>query len=158
MNDINIPSVPDNLGGLDKFFFIPVDDIDSIGDIINGKAIITLKAEKVWFAFYVSKGSLQFSEALKLDGKGEYFDAKLTGFTPQDSHELQAELLLMRSHRFACVYLDNNGKHKLVGSPDEPLHFSFKLKTGDTPAKRNGFDISFARKTKSMAIFLSNFS
>lgn len=158
MNDINKPSTPDNLGGLDKFWFIPAEDIDTIGDIILGQASITLKSEKSWYEFYTSKGSLQFSEALKLDAKGEYFDAKLTGFTPKDSKDLQTELLSMRSHHFACVYLDNNGKHKLAGTPEEPLHFSFKVNTGAGPANRNGFMITFSRKMRSMAIFLSNFS
>ncbi len=158
MNDINKPSAPDNLGGLDKFWFIPTDHINNISDVSNGHATVTLLTGKSWFEFYTSKGSLQYSESMKEDEKGTYFDTKLSGFTPKDSEDLQQELQLMRSERFVCVYLDNNDNHKLIGSAEEPLHFVFSFKSGEASASRNGYDISFSRKLRSKAIFISNFS
>jgi hypothetical protein len=158
MNDINKPSSPDNLGGLERFWYIPVDDITSIGPVINGKVSITLSSGKKWYEFYASQGSINFKEAKKIDGKGETFTLKLSGFTPRDSEDLFESFMLMSKQKFACVYLDNNGNHKIVGSPREPLRFSYEFSPGKNPSNRNGYDFSFSRQTKSRSLFVSNFS
>jgi hypothetical protein len=158
MNDINKPSPPDNLGGLERFWYIPVDDITSIGPVINGKVSVTLSSGKKWFEFYASQGSIDFKESHKIDDKGESFNLKLSGFTPRDSDDLFESFMPMMKQKFACVYLDNNGNHKIAGSPREPLRFSFKFSTGKDASGRNGYDFSFTRQTITRSLFVSNFS
>ena len=128
MNDINKPSNSENLGGLQIFWFAPVSDILVIGNKINGLIqSVTFNTGKNWLKCYCTAETMKYSEPKKVDEKGEYFEAKLSGWIPKDTPELLEQFNEMDQFKYVCIYKDNNGYYKLIGNLDEPLNFTTDL-------------------------------
>lgn len=145
MEDIN-KHCDDNLGGVQPFKFIPVDDIASMVEPINSKVLepVTLKALARWFNCYATEGTIKYNEEKQQSPHGDYYKAKLTAFIPKDRAEVIEQLKQMNNKLFVIDYTDNNGLRKLVGTIDNPLSFSDTIDTGDNASKRNGYTIEFS--------------
>lgn len=145
MNDINRLE-GDNLGGIVRFKFIPVDDIRIIDDAVAGvvSVEITLQASKKWFCAYATLGTMGYTESPTNSSAGTIFSRQFSAFIPKDSAEINAQLNEMRDVRFVLDYTDSNGLRKIVGSIEEPLNFSSSLNTQSDMPGRNGHNIVFS--------------
>jgi hypothetical protein len=135
----------DNLGGIVKFKFIPVDDVESI-DIAIEHIITTpvvLKENKRWFDAYATLGTMQYTEVQEKTPSGDIFKCQLVAAIPKDWADISDQLNKMRNQRFIVDYTDSNGLRKLVGSIDEPLFFKSELNTKNEAAARNEHIITF---------------
>lgn len=144
MNDIKRPS-GDNLGGLIKFKFVPMNDVQSIDTAINGKVTteVTLKEGAQWYCGYCTLGTMGFTEPSAKSPNGEVFQAAFTGVCPQDKEENNDLFNEMRNQKFIIDITDSNGLRKLVGGIDAGLFFSSSLNTQTDMAGRNAHAISF---------------
>ena len=155
MNDILKPS-GDNIGGLQKLEFIPINDIENISSPIDGKVDEpVLKENKRWYDCYFSPGSLGFNETKKLTDNGTQYSTELNPFIPRDTPEISSVLREMDGHLFLIKYRDNNGYLKLVGDLDVGLHFESLLNTGSAAADRNGHQLKFFALTSHKAWFIN---
>ncbi len=155
MTDILKP-IGDNIGGLQKLEFIPIIDVDSIPDPVQGTIDDPiLKLGKRWFQCYFSPGTLGFSEEKNNSGAGIQYNPVLTPFIPKDNPELSAILREMDGYLFLVKYQDNNGYMKLVGDLNTGLRFESSLSTGNTPAERNGHKLKFTAIMSHKAWFIN---
>lgn len=144
MNDIKQPS-GDNLGGLVRFRFIDINDVESIEDAINGKVLteIELSDGGQWFTGYGTIGSMGYTETPSENPNGTVFARQFTAVCPQDGEDNNALFNEMRNKRFILDYTDSNGLRKLVGSISEPLKFSATLNTQTNMPGLNSHTINF---------------
>lgn len=157
MTDINKPSNSENMGGIQCFWFIPVSWVSAIGNKTNGIIqSVTLLTGKSWLRCYCTLDTIMFSQVKKISSAGEYFDTKLSGWTPKDSSDLLAQMSEMDEHKFLCIYKDNNGNYKLIGTIAEPLNFVDSLEIPETVAGSNGRAITFTRELRNRSNFMAN--
>lgn len=144
MNDINQP-FGDNLGGVLRFNFIDVNDIESIDVAVNSMVLqaVTLKTAKQWFAGYGTRGSIGYSETPEITNAGTLYKRQFVAFCPKDGPDNDDLFNEMRNKQFIIDYTDGNGLRKLVGSLEEPLFFSATLNTKTNTPELAGHSISF---------------
>jgi len=135
----------DNIGGIIRFNFIPVQDVQSISTPLNNKVLepIEVKEYKRWYCAYATRGTMGYTEEQTDTPNGNIFKRKFVAVCPQDSDEMCDTLNLMRNQRFILDYTDANGLRKLVGTIDEPLFFTSTLNTKTDMNGRNEHAISF---------------
>lgn len=145
----------DNIGGIEKFQFIPVDDIVFIprdsNHIIN--AGIVLKQGARWSNVYMTEGSFGYKETLKKNAHGNSYNNKLVGFVPKDREDLAELFDEMEGSRYVAIYYDNNGKTKLMGSLESPLQFKADLDTKNKASGLNGHKIIFSGNSRHKSYF-----
>lgn len=144
MKDINRPLF-ENLGGIIKFNFVPIEHVDSIDIPIKGIITqpVSLASGKQWFSGYGTLGSISFTETPEKTNAGELFKRVFTAFCPKDDEEIDTLFNEMRNMQFLLDYTDSNGLRKLIGSIDEPLKFSASLNTKSQMQELAGHSISF---------------
>lgn len=136
----------DNNGGLVKFYFTAAEHVVRIPEPVAGKITtdIEMAPGTTWYAFYATRGSLQYREPGQADRAGTRYRMELKGYIAKDTPELSAALAdLAPPRKFVLLYRDQNGFLKLVGSPEYYLTFERELDTGTDPSNRNGFAFSF---------------
>lgn len=145
MDDV-LKFTDDNLGGIYLFKYIPVDDVESISDPIDGFIAkeINLKPNSQWFDFYGTEGTMQFTEDPAASNDGTIYNKKLVAITPKHRTELDLLFHQMRNRRFILDIIDNNGLRKIVGSIQEPLKFLSKADTKSQASGRNEYAIEFS--------------
>ena len=147
----------DNIGGIESFMFIPVDDVISIARPVDQTilelVVINEAGGAQWFNAYVTQGSLSYRETQNKTKQGHPYSRTLAGFVPKDTESLAALFNEMCYRKFLGDYTYNNGKIQLIGSIDSPLLFDTELETKDDPAGRNGHRISFASNSPHKAYF-----
>jgi hypothetical protein len=148
MEDIKQP-VGDNLGGLLRFNYIPVKDVESIPDAIDGKVVeeVVVKEGKRWYAGYATQGTIGFSEPTEKNPAGTIFKPLFVGVCPQDNEQNNFLFHQKRDQQFIIDITDSNGLRRLVGSIAEGLEFSAALSTQTDVAGRNGYNISYSGDT-----------
>lgn len=159
MNNINKPDNPENLGGLERFWFAPVSYFYSISDAIDGIIqSVVFNTGKIWLECYCTAETIKFSELKKQDDNGDYFETKLSGWVPKDSPELLSQLIDMDQYQYIVKYKDNNGNYKLVGTMEEPINFTEGLDIPENVAGSNGRLITFFRSLRKRSLFHNNIS
>jgi hypothetical protein len=144
MNDLNRLK-GNNIGGVIRFNFIPVQDVQSIALPINHKVLepLELKEGKRWYCAYATIGTMAYSEEQSDNDNGNIYKPKFIAICPQDNEEMTDTLNAMRNQRFIIDYTDANGLRKLVGTIEEPLFFTSTLSTKNDVKGRNEHAISF---------------
>lgn len=144
MRDINKPS-GDNLGGVLRFNFIDVNDVQSIADAVNStvSTAVTLKTAMQWYEGYGTLGSIGFTEIPEMTGAGTLYKRQFVALCPQDGEDINDLFNEMRNKQFIIDYTDSNGLRKLVGSLEEPLNFAATLNTKTNMPELAGHSISF---------------
>ncbi len=149
--------IGDNIGGLESFLFIPVDDAISIArpvnHIIQEAVVINVAGGAQWFTAYITQGTLFYKEDKNKTVHGNPYNRSLVGFVPKDTEELAELFDEMGDVRFLIDCLDNNGKRKLVGSLDSPLVFASLMSSGEAPEGRNGHQLTFSGNASHKAYF-----
>ena len=129
----------DNFGGISKFYFIPVDDADSISEPDGMVVSVTLKDGKVWFEGESSE-DIAYTEEYSDTDSGDVYSCKLSGFYPGDSDTLLDFFNDLRKITFLVMFKDLNEEWKLLGTLDIPCRFRYaRVKDKE----RNGFNYSF---------------
>lgn len=135
----------DNMGGIEKFRYIPADDVEEIPEANNHliEDVIILKAGKQWYNAVCTLGTTGYSEKQAETDQGQSYDKSLTGFVPKDSPEMAALFDEMENQRYIIDYTDNNGYRKIIGSLTEPVRFKADGETKTDASGRNGHVITF---------------
>lgn len=140
----NFPKPTDSVGGIQTFWFVPVNDVAALGDIIlNELQSITFETDKDWLTGYAVYDSKQFSEDKKENKSGIRFLRSLKMFYPGFDLAAVNQMQEMQLTQFICAYKDFNGLYKLAGTLDNPLNFKYKLITGKTGSNAQGYDMEF---------------
>lgn len=140
----NFPKPTDTIGGIEKIWFIPVDDIAALGDVIlNELQNITFASGKEWLTLYGTFKSKEFSEQKKETKYGIRFERSLQLFYPGYSVGVIQQLEEMKCNRFLVAYKDNNGLYKIAGTLENPLNFTYKLSTGKSGSDAQGIEMEF---------------
>ena len=136
---------PDNsMAGIEKFWFIPINDIYGIGDIILGEIQnIEFNIGKNWYSGYSVFNTRGFFEDKKENKAGISFGKNFAMFYPGYSQAVINQLEEMKINHFIIAYKDNNGLYKMAGTIDNPLNFSYKLNTGKSGKDSKGIDMKF---------------
>lgn len=118
-------------GGLIKFFFIPVDDIDTEPEIFAGKLIgdYTFKEDKALLTGYFDRdsGKLDINDASS--NKGTLMKNTLTGEISMTSVELDELFCEMRCKKFIVFVIDFNGIVRVLGRVNCGATFDFNFTT-----------------------------
>ncbi len=140
------PDIADNIGGCHEFSLIPSDDVTSLGIIPSTNMVksISLKPGKTMFKGYASFRSLSFSQNLQENDSGKYFSTQISGFYPKLSPKIISIFQRLQSLDLIVKVTDNNNQVRVVGTPINPLRFSFSQSTGNNPSQRNGISFSFS--------------
>jgi hypothetical protein len=140
----NFPKPQNSMGGVNQFWFIPVNDIASFGDIILGELQgLELKSGKSWLSVYGVFSSKQFAENKKETKGGIIFERSFSLFYPGLSVDVLSQLEEMKGTRFVIAYKDNNGLYKVAGTADNPLNFTYNIGTGKNGADNQGINMQF---------------
>lgn len=140
----NFPKPQNSMGGVNQFWFIPVNDIASFGDIILGELQgLEIKADKSWLSVYGIFSSKQFAENKKETRGGIIFERSFSLFYPGISIDVLSQLEEMKGTRFVIAYKDNNGLYKVAGTADNPLNFTYNIGTGQNGADSQGINMQF---------------
>ncbi len=143
-----------NLGGILPFFFIPVDDIDTVSDIINGtvEQITYTDAdyETGWIDIVSESGI--FTEDKTTKNKFEY---KIGGKFAKDELQVRNILDYVDGKKMILLVPDSNGKYRMIGSLDNPVtKFYTGLDKGKKVSDLNAYDIRFEWSSKYRAPFI----
>lgn len=158
MTDLSF-SVGDNVPGLVRFWFVPVQGVASLPQRVGTTIFddILLKQGYRWFTGEVSVDSLDYQEPWKEDEVGGFFDIKLSGFVPKDTPTSNLAFYQMKRQRYLAIYEDRNGNRKLVGDLEHTLEFTYKLSPGRSGNDSNGFEFTFSTRGDSAAFFYEGF-
>ena len=127
----HFPQPPlDSIGGLDKFYFVPVEGVVSIPLVINHNIATPLSfgTGYTWLIGYGSFDTLEFSERSKLTNQGRHIEATLKGFVPE-SPEMLKQLEQMDGRRFILRITDNDNMVRICGTLTESLAFTTDFET-----------------------------
>lgn len=135
----------DNLGGVPRFNFVKVSDVQSIGIAVNHKIIapVVLKTGKQWYCGYGTLGTVGYSEPEESSSAGTLYKRAFSGFYPKDDADIDLLFSEMRHEKFLIDYTDNNGLRKLIGSIAEPLRFTSSFSTKQQASELAGHTFSF---------------
>jgi len=143
-----------NLGGILPFFFIPVEDIDVIADIVNGVvAEITYNDSEYVSAWIdiVSESGIFTEEKQGRNG----FRYEIGGMFAKDEYDVRNVLEYIDGKELVLVVPDANGKYRLIGSIDNPVkNFKTKMDKGKNVSNLNAYDLRFEWSSKYRAPFI----
>ena len=151
-------------GGFCRFWYIPVEYIETFPRInaANQQLLAepSLKAGKNWFGpVKVPREKIGYTEELKRQAAGHYYETKLEGIHIGDSPESRVNLENMPYHRYLVVAkVRAGGYYHLIGTTDSPLTFNPVFKTGNGPADTAQTIFQFITEHISKAYILPSFS
>ena len=156
MNSITKPDHLDNIGGIIKLWFVPVEHIASISRPIHDYAGFILEADRVWFELYFSPQSASYSFKFKSDNKGSYYQCKIVGVIPRQDNILNTSINQLRDRAFVCKVLDANGHYRIVGTQQSPLRLVYEFDSGNKPSDRNSVGFTFFCNSRYAPFFITS--
>lgn len=144
MKDIKKPN-GNNLGGVIRFNFIDVNDVESIPDSIDDvvSEAVVLKEGAQWSCGYGTQFSIGYSEPTESTNAGTIYKKSFDASCPQDCAENKNLFRLKRNKRFILDIYTSNGLRLLVGTIEEPLQFTSNLATKTQMTELAGYVIKF---------------
>jgi hypothetical protein len=137
----NFPAIIcDNLPGVKKFYFVPVDDVASISDPDGFVVSVTFDGGKDWLTG-MSTERMVYEELSEEDDNGDVFIASITGFVPGNEAELLEYFNELRRTKFLVKAVDGNDMERLLGSIEIPARFKYKIVNDN---ESNGFRFTFS--------------
>lgn len=156
MREIQRYNTLDNIGGIVKLWYLPVEFIQSMTRPIHAYGGITLIAGKSWFPFYFSPQSGFYKHKFTSTDKGSYYKCTIEGIFPHKDPDNDYDFLQNNNLGFVCKVLDANGYYHIVGTRDFPLRFTYDFKTGSSPGDRNSVSFSFSGDQLRAPFFLTS--
>lgn len=143
-----------NLGGLESIKVVPVSEISEITPVVNGKVTCILIAGAQWRSIYTTAGSRKYDDQSGAAGRKSFRQMLISGRVPATNETILEQLNAYSSEGFVVKTKDNNGKQRLIGSPDEPMFFSYSDGSGNSPEEYNGSEFSFTRNLRESPPFI----
>jgi hypothetical protein len=143
-----------NIGGLQSVQVVPVSEVSEITPVVNGKTTCTLVSGKAWRTLYTTPGSRKYEDTPASAGRRQYREVLVSGRIPATEETTLEQLKAYSAEGFVVKTKDNNGKQRLIGSPDEPMFFSYSDGSGSAPEEYNGSEFTFARSLRESPPFI----
>jgi hypothetical protein len=146
MTDV-LPLTEENISGLISLEFIPVSDLSSFPIPWEQEMsdAIALPLGKRFFVLAYSQQSGQFKCSEEKSPSGSVHKTTVSGFTPKMKLATEKQFALMRECGMAVKCVDSNGNVRVVGTPTEPLRFTFSEDSLPEYGGRSGYSWSFFR-------------
>ncbi len=151
------------LGGICKFWYIPVEEVASIPVINPANQYLLaepeLKADKVWRGpVPVPDAQLGFTETQDSFAGMPYYKLKLQGQAPGDVPQQRVNIENMAYGQYLVVAkLRAGGFYVLLGSLDSPLDFDAEFTTGPGSGENAKSKIAFTGESNYKALVLTEF-
>ena len=152
------------IGGFCRFWFIPVEEVETIPPIDPLTQYLTaepvLVTDKVWRGpVPVPEKTLGFLETQQNGTAGSYFKQSIQGTSPGDYPQHRVNLDNMTYAKFICVgKLRAGGFYLLVGSIDSPLDFDQEFTSGANGSNDNaGTKLAFTGESICRALVMPSF-
>lgn len=145
-----------NIGGLQSVQVVPVSEIAEITPVMKGKVTCTLVSGAAWRTIYTTIGTRKYDDQPGTAGRKQFRELTVSGRVPATDETILEQLSAYSDEGFVVKTKDNNGKQRLVGSPDEPMFFSYSDGSGTGPEEYNGSEFSFARSLRQSPPFIDS--
>lgn len=134
----------DNIGSLHRIRISPADNIDSVGNIIS-----TDNLKDIPFIIDTARRKCSRKE----DKNGIYYDLEIECSVARTD---TAEYILSElPERFVLITTDNNNIIRLDGTPEEPLHYTAELDSGEKFESLNYCKFKFNRKLRRPSLIIT---
>ena len=150
-------------GGICRFYYILTEYLNGFPAIDYKTQYLsaepTLQPGFAWFGpLVVPNTELGFSEELKRDDAGIYYEQKFTGFIPGDSGTARVTLENMPYGQYVIVAkMRAGGLFLITGNNEVGLDFNNKWDTGAGAGKTAGADFTFTGQSLHKALILPVF-
>lgn len=146
MNSFPELAFNENLGGCKTFSFAPIPYFNNIPDALSGVIYdpIDFNSGFDWLTGFASHKSLSYIESAQETENGTEYKISISGVYPKNSADIVQIMHEMVGQRFVVMITDNNGVVQIFGTLTEPLSFSFRKQSGQTPQDRAGIDFEFS--------------
>ncbi|MDX5326413.1 MAG: hypothetical protein LPK80_09140 [Bacteroidota bacterium] len=142
------------VGGVSTFEFVKSEGISIIPEMEPiPKLMVQLKPGYQWQKGWGSHDSITFEENLVEGEQGTSFNQSLKGFLPDDQYSIGSNFRQSRHKFFIVRFKDHQGQFRLLGTPDDPARFDFKLSYGNLPGPK-GYEFSFSVNAPSSAKYI----
>lgn len=121
---------------------------------MNGKVTCSLVSGAEWRTIYTTTGTRKYEDQPGTSGRKQFRQITISGRVPATNEIILDQLEAYAAEGFVVKTKDNNGKQRLVGSPDEPLFFSYSDGSGSGPEEYNGCEFTFARTLRKSPPFI----
>ncbi len=151
-------------GGICKFYYIPIEDVAGFPRISAETQYLVdeplLKEGKAWFGpIRLPKDRLGFTETLKRDAAGIYYEIRVNSFHLGDSKDSRVNLQNMPYHRYlVAAKVRAGGFWILIGTLDSYCKFNADFTTGNGPGEDSSSQFAFTTEQKPKALILPSFS
>ncbi|MGN6293782.1 MAG: hypothetical protein ACTHMV_13645 [Chitinophagaceae bacterium] len=151
-------------GGICKFFYIPVEDVAAFPRINpENQQLIDeplLKIGKSWFGpIQVPKDKLGFTEVMKRDKAGFFYEIKVSSFHIGDSKDSRVNLQNMPYHRYLVVgKVRAGGFYIIIGTMHSFCQFSSDYSSGNGPGDPAQSQFSFTTEQRHPALIMPGFT
>jgi hypothetical protein len=149
MNNIEKTKNCQNMAGCKALFFIPLEEISSITSLNeNTKRLVPLVGSNwAFFDLY------EIGFTSKPDN--DYFSYSISG-TFRDKENKNRLFSKMKNKRFVLKLIDNNNVPWLIGTLEEPMHFTFEYTSGKNPKQDKSYSIEFFGDTTISPYLIEN--
>ncbi len=148
--------IGDNVGGLERIFYVPVEDLDTIPLPASSNIItenILLKTGKKWYYAEFSLDSMGFSCDGSPNKNGVLYKNKLQALASKSNPSLTAWVSDLDNRHFVLLVKANNGEYTLVGDQENYLTFKSGLDTGTAFNNRNQVAVTWSGESTHPAWF-----
>lgn len=143
MDNFITPEGIENMGGGAGFSYMPISNLYSLPRVIDGniEGIVYTYGNPSLYTGYATQDTLEFNT--QYDEVAMVWVTTLSGRTPIMS-AAQTKLFreLLGTH-LIVVYTDNNGVRYFLGTPTEPVIFTYGAASGQVGGTANGYTYTF---------------
>lgn len=148
MNSITKCAISGNMGGNSCLQIVEDDQVMNIVPIGNDKFKVVMHGLADFAYIYSTIDTISVQEQLKQDQDGEHCEVAIKGFIPDSALVTEESLDSLGLNKWVVSALDNDGKKRVYGMPDEGLAFSYVYDPGKEPKDAKGYTFSFAGKQR----------
>lgn len=140
----------DNLGGLVKMWAIPRSVVS-----VSGRTV-TMGSTADVYELYITPDSGMFTEEAELTDAGQVYNPRIEAFIPRYSDTVRTAVTTMEFGRWAVLFKDGNGEFRVAGADGLGLRCAGVPVSGQQPSDRAGYQVTFAAKNITRAMFVDN--
>jgi hypothetical protein len=140
----------DNLGGVVKLWAIPRSVVS-----VSGTTVTMSSTADVW-QLYITPETGMFTEEPERPDAGLAYNPRIEAFIPRDSDAVRTAVTTLEAGRWAVLFDDGNGATRIAGADGAGLRCAGVPATGRQVAERAGYNITFAGKNITRALYVTN--
>jgi len=147
------------LGGLNRVFVVPVDQVISLPDPENYSILtqIQLAPGAQLTELEMPDLGAEYSEISADNDHGSFYKKKLELFIPKDSPAIAAWINTLGKIKYSILlYCDNNGLWKVIGSQEFPMAFGSELGTSRQANDKFGHTLTWSGEALDKSFFYSD--